>query len=239
MYVLVVFLVIFSFLLLVTLWSYFAVGWQISMVLASLNLFAFPQVVTTSPGYPADVCSIQSFVIHLHRLLLLKFIEKTELERPGQPPTHALQSATFNDTRGMSFELMSPAVDVSNHGSALSNSGNNVPVTHPAVPAATKQDRVYHPTLHYQGTSTPGEAHIVDVPAHHESVHVPGPAPHPPHENFGDPNLDASSAMFARRPSTTPVLTPEYRFCNRDRIIKPPRTHHCRACGTVSGTICS
>ncbi|KAG1896241.1 DHHC palmitoyltransferase-domain-containing protein [Suillus fuscotomentosus] len=193
----IVFLVIFSFLLLVTLWSYFA-------------------VVITSPGYPAD------------------FIEKTELERPGQPPAHAQQPATFNDTRGMSFELMSPAVDVSNHGSALSNSGNNVPVTHPAVPAATKQDRVYHPTLHYQGTSTPGEARIVDVlvPANHESVHVSGPAPHPPHENFGDPNLDASSAMFARRPSTTPVLTPEYRFCNRDRIIKPPRTHHCRACGT-------
>ncbi|KAG2151089.1 DHHC palmitoyltransferase-domain-containing protein [Suillus bovinus] len=186
----IVFLVVFSILLFVVLWSYFA-------------------VVTTSPGYPAE------------------FLEKEELER--HLPAHAQQSATFNDTRGMSFELMSPKVDVSNHASALSNSGNSVPVTSPAVPAGTKQDKVSQSTFHHQGTSTPGEAHIVDIS---ESMRVPGPAPHLHHEHFHDPSSDASSAMFARRPSTTPVLVPEYRFCNKDRIIKPPRTHHCRACGT-------
>ncbi|TFK99973.1 DHHC palmitoyltransferase-domain-containing protein [Pterulicium gracile] len=35
-----------------------------------------------------------------------------------------------------------------------------------------------------------------------------------------------------RRPPSTPVLLPEYRYCQRDNIVKPHRTHHCRACGT-------
>ncbi|KAG2078412.1 zf-DHHC-domain-containing protein [Suillus decipiens] len=132
----------------------------------------------------------------------------------------------------MSFELMPPAVDLSNHALALSISGNTIPVTPPALPAATKQDKVHQSTFHHQGIPTPNEAHIVDVPADPESMHVPDPAPYSPLENFHDPNLDTSPPVFSRRPPITPVLVPEYRFCSRDRIIKPPRTHHCRACGT-------
>jgi palmitoyltransferase len=131
---------------------------------------------------------------------------------------------------------MSPAVDLPNHALALSNSENTVPVT---PPAATKQDKVSQSTFHHQGTYTPGEAHIVDVPADPESVHIPEPAPHSSHENFHDTSSGASPQLFSRRPSTTPVLVSEYRYCHKDKIIKPPRTHHCRACGTVSETIYS
>ncbi|KAK7045400.1 hypothetical protein VNI00_007652 [Paramarasmius palmivorus] len=37
-----------------------------------------------------------------------------------------------------------------------------------------------------------------------------------------------------RRPPNlgSPVLKPEYRYCSKCMFIKPPRTHHCRACGT-------
>jgi palmitoyltransferase len=35
-----------------------------------------------------------------------------------------------------------------------------------------------------------------------------------------------------RMPPITPVLLPEHRFCYRDTLIKPPRAHHCQACGT-------
>ena len=38
---------------------------------------------------------------------------------------------------------------------------------------------------------------------------------------------------LARRPPVTPVLLPEYRYCFKDGFVKPPRAHHCRACGTV------
>jgi len=37
-----------------------------------------------------------------------------------------------------------------------------------------------------------------------------------------------------RRPPTTPSLLPAYRYCYSDKLVKPYRAHHCRACGTVS-----
>lgn len=38
--------------------------------------------------------------------------------------------------------------------------------------------------------------------------------------------------VYSRRPPTHPVLSPEFRYCPRDGIVKPMRSHHCRACGT-------
>ncbi|QRV75536.1 DHHC palmitoyltransferase [Ceratobasidium sp. AG-Ba] len=35
-----------------------------------------------------------------------------------------------------------------------------------------------------------------------------------------------------RRPPQTPVLAEEFRYCKRDRLLKPMRTHHCRLCAT-------
>jgi len=46
------------------------------------------------------------------------------------------------------------------------------------------------------------------------------------------PPQNGAPMMYARRPSTTPVLLPEYRYCNKDGFVKPMRAHHCRACGT-------
>ncbi|KAG6329831.1 hypothetical protein ID866_9257 [Astraeus odoratus] len=42
----------------------------------------------------------------------------------------------------------------------------------------------------------------------------------------------ANLKALARRPQMTPILLPEYRYCGRCKIVKPHRTHHCRACGT-------
>ncbi|KAF9074361.1 DHHC palmitoyltransferase-domain-containing protein [Rhodocollybia butyracea] len=42
----------------------------------------------------------------------------------------------------------------------------------------------------------------------------------------------AEKMHITRRPPTTPVLSPEYRYCSRDLFVKPYRAHHCRACGT-------
>ncbi|KAG8683625.1 palmitoyltransferase pfa5 [Ceratobasidium sp. 394] len=35
-----------------------------------------------------------------------------------------------------------------------------------------------------------------------------------------------------RVPPQTPVLAEEFRYCSRDRLLKPMRTHHCRMCAT-------
>ncbi|KAI5122661.1 hypothetical protein M0805_007921 [Coniferiporia weirii] len=40
------------------------------------------------------------------------------------------------------------------------------------------------------------------------------------------------SPVLARRPPAYPALLPEYRYCNRDGLVKPMRAHHCRVCGT-------
>lgn len=42
------------------------------------------------------------------------------------------------------------------------------------------------------------------------------------------------SLNVTRRPPPISVLQPVHRYCTVDQIIKPYRTHHCRACGTVS-----
>ncbi|CCM00699.1 uncharacterized protein FIBRA_02739 [Fibroporia radiculosa] len=40
------------------------------------------------------------------------------------------------------------------------------------------------------------------------------------------------SRMYTREPSQYPVLVPQYRYCHKEGFVKPPRAHHCRACGT-------
>jgi palmitoyltransferase len=65
----------------------------------------------------------------------------------------------------------------------------------------------------------PESSHIPDTTIH-ANPYQSGPSFPPP--------------KFSRRPTTTPVLLPEYRYCSKCQIVKPSRTHHCRACGTVS-----
>ena len=50
---------------------------------------------------------------------------------------------------------------------------------------------------------------------------------------------DLPPPLFSRRPPNTRVLDAEYRYCSRDELVKPFRTHHCRTCGTVSEGSCS
>lgn len=59
----------------------------------------------------------------------------------------------------------------------------------------------------------------------------PPPSEHVSHVGAGS-NLVLP--LFSRHPPTHPVLSPEYRYCHREGFVKPPRAHHCRACGTVS-----
>ncbi|CAE6442533.1 unnamed protein product [Rhizoctonia solani] len=41
-----------------------------------------------------------------------------------------------------------------------------------------------------------------------------------------------NSVHVSRNPPQTPVLADEYRYCARDKLMKPMRTHHCRLCAT-------
>jgi hypothetical protein len=50
---------------------------------------------------------------------------------------------------------------------------------------------------------------------------------------------DLPPPLYSRRPPTTRILDADYRYCSRDELVKPYRTHHCRTCGTVSEGCCS
>ena len=64
--------------------------------------------------------------------------------------------------------------------------------------------------------------------------HVPGGGDmHPQSED------DLPPPLYSRRPPTTRILDADYRYCSRDELVKPYRTHHCRTCGTVSQACCS
>lgn len=66
------------------------------------------------------------------------------------------------------------------------------------------------------------------------ALHAP-PGEEQMHSNQSPYNSQSLTTVnIQRKPNANPVLAPEYRYCWRDEIIKPPRTHHCRICGTVS-----
>ena len=52
-------------------------------------------------------------------------------------------------------------------------------------------------------------------------------------ENSRRPQREQQTPAQRRAPPRLPSLREEHRLCRRCAIVKPPRTHHCRACGTV------
>ncbi|KAA1474113.1 zf-DHHC-domain-containing protein [Dentipellis sp. KUC8613] len=52
------------------------------------------------------------------------------------------------------------------------------------------------------------------------------------HTHVDDPRMaDWERRGLTRNPPSLPVLDPQYRYCRRCNILKPPRAHHCRSCG--------
>lgn len=45
-------------------------------------------------------------------------------------------------------------------------------------------------------------------------------------------DVEKAEPPLERRPPTTPILDPYYRWCRRCERVKPYRAHHCRHCGT-------
>lgn len=228
-------------------------GWlAVTNVVDLIKLFRLSQVVTTSPGY---AIAVSLFVAHVHKFHhLLKFVEK--VEGPGHQHSRVQLPSTLSNTPGMSYELLSPKADLSHnapHGSdaqtrrddrndrlqASLTSGTDENVTSPtspATPPVAPQD-MFQSSPQHRSANTPEEAHVGHVLANPETLHVPELGVLPSWGDSHKTSLNPSPPIFSRQPSTRPVLLPEYRYCSKDKIVKPPRAHHCRACGTVSGTL--
>jgi hypothetical protein len=119
-------------------------------------------------------------------------------------------------------------------GSGSTAVGATTSRTSHMTPGKSKASHQTQPTgVHSAGGTPP-------APSRRQS-HPPPPPPPPPSQappshaprRNSDKNESAVSAYKPRRlPPTTPVLLPEWRYCKTCEIVKPYRTHHCRACGT-------
>ncbi|KAF9239447.1 zf-DHHC-domain-containing protein [Melanogaster broomeanus] len=183
-------------------------------------MWSYILVITTGPGHAREYT-------------------KTTL-RPG----HDRSFTPNNDGRGTSYELAAPAIDLSrpsphklsqNHNpNSSSFSGNGQSVASQASATASFVAKVEENSQ--ANIPGPEEAHVFDALA------APGAPPFPetatlptyanPASSVREFNTDRSSPKFTRRPLMTPVLLPERRYCDKCKIVKPPRAHHCRACGT-------
>ncbi|KAG9311127.1 DHHC palmitoyltransferase-domain-containing protein [Chiua virens] len=178
--------------------------------------------------------------IMVRRFLRAGYTQKTT--RPGYD--HNDRSSTLNSTdfRGTSYELTTPTPNTSHpptheparkthHPQSSLGSGKSKTVLS-QLPAAASSVAKLEQSSHSQA-STRGfeEARATDGSVAPDSPHIPDTATFPTHANSYQSSVPRPPPIFTRRPTTTPVLLPEYRYCSRCQIVKPSRAHHCRACG--------
>ncbi|KAI6041765.1 DHHC palmitoyltransferase-domain-containing protein [Pisolithus marmoratus] len=217
----VVLLVIYSILLLLMLWSY-------------------AKVVFTSPGLARDFTS--------------------QTERPTYDHNHHPSYMT-SDIRGVSCDQVSTVqTHTSDHLQRTQDSRtqssftlqrdfptSSSPGPSENVLSRTSQATTYStPSHHITNTDairSPEEARVRDVLANPEAPYVPDNIALPPintgstrsrgrEYNGFESDQRRNFNEISRRPPTTPILSPENRYCSRCKIVKPYRAHHCRACGT-------
>ncbi|KAF8841075.1 zf-DHHC-domain-containing protein [Paxillus ammoniavirescens] len=154
-------------------------------------------------------------------------------------PGHDRLLRDSSDMGGTAYELVSPTIDLfrppthgpnQDHDPQLSlASKNSKSIVSQASAAASSLAK---PEISQADIRGPDEAHVTDVLAAPDAPHIQDTAAVPTRTDPGESRVDLPSSMFSRRPPTTPVLLPEYRYCSKCKIVKPPRAHHCRACGT-------
>jgi hypothetical protein len=170
---------------------------------------------------------------------------------PYEQPTTPLQTPTFSSATAPSQQVANnphAARPINSRQASQSYDAavddSNTGVTDALRPAIPSWVGPADPSsTHYGTIASPDDN---DMPGHSGPRPSAGPrrlsksqsgAPSKLPDN-DTPGLDKHGMpIYTRRPNTTPVLKPEYRYCARDEHIKPYRTHHCRVCGTVSSNL--
>ncbi|KAH7911131.1 DHHC palmitoyltransferase-domain-containing protein [Hygrophoropsis aurantiaca] len=178
-----------------------------------MMLWSYTMVVITPPGFARD------------------FVEANK-SGYGLPPTRPRLSETLTDIRGPSYELMSPTVDLSrnpSHDPGRGNKQRNPSTTSNTLAGSTStKDRNSQTTAASNDPEEAGVANTLAAPIADPHTLTMRPESVTRTESS---SIDLPPPMFSRRPPTTPILLPEYRYCNKEKILKPHRAHHCRACG--------
>lgn len=139
---------------------------------------------------------------------------------PDLRQQHAQEHETFSSSP---VPIFAPASSV--FAPVVLDIDDNDDVSHPQINPTHAQP---HPPSSSHATVTNSGAG-----AGADTAGQPAPAPQTGNEprNMSIEN-GLPPPVYARRPPTHPVLSPEFRYCPRDGFIKPMRSHHCSACGT-------
>jgi palmitoyltransferase len=143
---------------------------------------------------------------------------------PTPPPAHPSEAG--NDIGGIEYE---PTLTDGHAARALKPARRaSAPRSSLSTPTATHtRERVQSRTLPEESDANVGVLDALPPPISSTRDLEQGLGSTPRSQDT------ATLPLFSRRPPTTPVLLPQYRYCYKDGHIKPFRAHHCRACGTV------
>ncbi|KAI6101770.1 DHHC palmitoyltransferase-domain-containing protein [Pisolithus croceorrhizus] len=234
----VVFLVIYSVLLLLTLWSY-------------------AKVVLTSPGVARDFTNRTerpTYDRDGHPSHMTSDLRGAPYDQ--ESTVHTYTSDHHQHTQGSrtqsSFTLQRDLRTSLSSGPSESALPRMVGTAIPQHPnaghhrgssQATNHSMPSHHITNTNAIRSPEEARVRDVLVNPEAPYVPDSIALPPihagstRSRRREPNGVGSGQSrnvngISRRPPATPILLPENRYCSRCKIVKPYRAHHCRACGT-------
>ncbi|KAI0354250.1 zf-DHHC-domain-containing protein [Trametes cingulata] len=222
-------------------------------ILGLMMLWAYEKVVLTSPGYAKDYVQKSPAPIIQNALPTWWDTEseadlaaaRYQASHPPPPPPQAPPPAHIEPKsepqRSHSRRPSGPGTDgerkgstnsrrkASQNGHASSPKDENAGITDAIPPVAAARAKA---------TADRGPAARPERPEHARSPSNPHSQPQPQSNGQAQPQPLPGTAgepkpmMYTRKPPTTPILLPEYRYCHKDGFLKPMRAHHCRACGT-------
>lgn len=141
--------------------------------------------------------------------------------RPQAPPTLPTQTSRGSSTRSIPPSSSAHTTSPSSHLTSQ--------------PTRTRQQS--------RGSSTftsllPSTTHTSTENTSRATAAASAAARHPISEKpNGENSRRSQTSVQGRAAPKLASLREEHRYCRRCSIIKPPRTHHCRACGTVRPAI--
>ncbi|KIM21496.1 hypothetical protein M408DRAFT_333414 [Serendipita vermifera MAFF 305830] len=154
----------------------------------------------------------------------------TSTPTTSQSPTTKRPAPLITSGSGFKYESSSYILDPPR----LSSQTHSRTSSHVRKPSEPRSITVPFPSNTSPRTATPRTTGGFQSLSDHANVNIAGRT-----EGFEErpvPYLDdlppEQPPWWDRKPSDRPILEPYYRYCSRDGIIKPVRSHHCRICNT-------
>ncbi|EIW56472.1 zf-DHHC-domain-containing protein [Trametes versicolor FP-101664 SS1] len=203
-------------------------------ILGLMMVWAFEKVVLTAPGYAKD--HVRKSPAPLIQNALPTWwgseseAELAAAEYAASHPQPAQSEPKEEHKRSHSQRVAE--VKTNGHGNGSANSRHKASQNGHAPPgdeqAGITDALPPVAAVRAKATVDQGPAARPEL-AHVSSSHVRSPSQPQPLPGIHGEQIPA---RYTRKPPSTPIMLPEYRYCHKEGFLKPMRAHHCRACGT-------